>query len=393
MWLLVLGILLGVSVGVVGCLWVRVRRKGVVQSGAECLGILDALPFPVALSESGAIVFGNGAWQRLTEKVGKIARWDEWLRQSAVVLSRPAPAFAVVQGSSYAETLVRLPGGRSLRWVAVPFTGLGRRLVLNVFEDLSVFLPDDLQAQADFLNRAMHELKTPITAIKGFAELVQMNAERGRTLDLSVAMRIVQQSNRLVHLLNQLLDVSRVQADRLKDEPELVRLDERLSDAITRLHTLYPDRIIHVEAAQLQGLIDPDRFEHLVRELVLNAVQYSKPQAPVFVRLEATDDMVRLRVRDLGIGILPEDRLRIFGCFERGRNAGEMPGAGGFGLGLYLVQAMLARWGGRIWCESEPGKGSEFIAEWPLRRLPAHRREQAEPEALARHGSKPDRVG
>ncbi len=380
-WLLA-GIIGGTVFGSFVCLVLHLLRGGrsVVESTvAARIDMLNAFPEPVALSEKGRIVFRNTAWNREMAYAPLAENWDDWCAQVAPYDFRTAlcPAMAVEQGSVRAMRNVRTDDNRVLEWTAVPFQGMGRRLILNILRDVTDVLEEGYD-EAVFLDKAAHELKTPVTAIKGYAELLAIYTRSGRPLPDQVADRIVSQTDRLVHLVNQILDVGRMSAGRLKNNPEPVSLKEHLEAVVDRIRSTFPEREIRLEVDPVATVIDPDRLEQVVRDLAYNALQFSEPDQPVDISLRLRVRTLELAVTDRGTGIDAADLPRLFERFYRGKNAAGRATAQGFGLGLFLVQSIVRRWRGEIDVDSEVGRGTTVRVRWPWRApLPTHEKVQA----------------
>ena len=226
----------------------------------------------------------------------------------------------------------------------------------------------------DFVGIAAHELRTPLAAIKGYAQMLTRQASRGKGQELAdwqtEAIEAIDQStNRLVELTDDLLDVTRLQGGRLElhSEPaDLVALLQRVinrlrisSDKHTLIFTATPEHIV--------AIIDRQRIEQVITNLINNAIKYSPDggniEITVCEKLESHQAM--LSVRDFGIGIPHDQQGHIFGRFMRADNARERE-IKGTGLGLYLCRELVERNGGRIWFESTEGQGSTFCVLLPL---------------------------
>jgi signal transduction histidine kinase len=214
-----------------------------------------------------------------------------------------------------------------------------------------------------------HELKTPVALIKGYAEtLGREDAEWDReTLREGLGV-IGEEADHLTHLIDSLLEASRIQAGGLKLQPtdvNLPRLAEKVVDAYrtqTDVHTF--DLDFPPDFPAVWG--DPERLREVLTNLVSNAVKYSPDGGIVWVggRIDRTG--VTVYVADQGIGIPPEEQARIFERFHR-VETGPHRHADGTGLGLYLVKAIVEAHGGRVWVESAPDQGSIFMFTLPVR--------------------------
>ena len=234
-----------------------------------------------------------------------------------------------------------------------------------------------LASRDEFLSVAAHELKTPITSLRGFAELTMRAIDRGGELDrerLRLALAAVNsQSQKLTHLVSQLLDVSRIQAGKLTlnyREADLTQLvAEVVADAERRATA-------HTFAVRSPGSVpvevDTLRIEQVITNLLDNAVKFSPDGSEIDIDIHidlvvgsAQPPAATVVVRDRGPGIQPEHRERIFERFYQAQSPSSAPA--GMGLGLYISRQIVELHGGRIWTESADGGGSRFFLTIPLR--------------------------
>jgi two-component system phosphate regulon sensor histidine kinase PhoR len=226
----------------------------------------------------------------------------------------------------------------------------------------------------EFIGIAAHELRAPLTILKGFAQTLMMQTARGKgpkLVDWQVeALQGIDQATlRLVELTEDLLDVTRLQAGRLalQVEPaDLIALARRVVARLqmtTEQHTIY----INTSVEHLVVDVDPRRIEQVLTNLISNAIKYSPEGGyiEVSIREEAETKSALLSVCDHGIGIPAQQQSLLFGRFARAENA-RAYGIGGTGLGLYLCRELIERHGGRIWFESVEGQGSTFFIALPL---------------------------
>jgi signal transduction histidine kinase len=175
-----------------------------------------------------------------------------------------------------------------------------------------------------------------------------------------------QQVERLTALIDDLLDLSRITAGRLSLSPEDTDLKLIVESVLEAFHEEITKSGAGVELfspPQVLGHWDRARLEQVVINLLSNALKYG-PRKPIHIRLSHAPEKARLEVRDFGIGIDPHDQLRIFQRFERAVSSDNY---GGLGLGLYITSEIVGLHRGKIWVESVPGSGSNFIVELPLR--------------------------
>jgi signal transduction histidine kinase len=219
--------------------------------------------------------------------------------------------------------------------------------------------------KTEFVSTVSHELRTPLTAIRGALGLVLAGTTgpvASKTRDL---LQIgLQNTERLIRLINDILDVERIEAGHLFVRREPCELADILRTTVESLRTVAMEAqvslVLEVEAsAVVTG--DPDRLVQVFTNLISNAVRFSPRGGSVTVSLRTTPTSVVVFVRDHGPGIPLEFRRRIFGKFQQADPAG----AGGAGLGLAIVRAIVERHGGSIRFDSAPGHGTTFITELP----------------------------
>jgi len=224
-----------------------------------------------------------------------------------------------------------------------------------------------LQARDDFLSMAAHELRNPLNALQLQLVSLRRAAER-RTGELArewVCDRVgqaIDEVARLVRLVSELMDVSRINAGQIDFELETVDFKQVIDAAMRRFEPQVRRGQIVVDAASVIGQWDPLRLDQIVTNLVSNAVKYGDGK-PVEVRLTSADGQAVLEVRDRGIGIDPEQQQLLFKRFER-LEARRM--YGGFGLGLWITRRIVDAMGGAIEVQSERGRGSVFRVSVPM---------------------------
>ncbi len=228
---------------------------------------------------------------------------------------------------------------------------------------------EDLSRLKDeFLSIASHELRTPVTSIKGYTQLAKMLTREGdlETSDeyLDIAL---DQIDRMSRLILELLDVSRIETGRLEIRREPITWANFVRDAVHRHHTAVSDRRFHVSVPDDTKSVtgDRDRLEQVLGNLLENAVKYSPDGSDIAVTVEDRGDAFITSVCDRGIGI-PQDELgQVFERFHRGRQVSST-NYGGLGLGLYITKQIIERHGGAIWVDSREGQGTTFSFSLPI---------------------------
>jgi PAS domain S-box-containing protein len=220
-------------------------------------------------------------------------------------------------------------------------------------------------AKTAFLSRMSHELRTPLTAIRGFSELLT-HADIGPD-QRGWAELIVKASKHLATLVDDILDISRIEAGRFSISPEQVPLRPLVADVLELLQPLAARHAIMLnEPVMAPGcgyaIADTERLKQVLTNLVVNAIKYNRPEGEVTIAVEpASEESIRISVSDTGMGI-PEDALgRLFVPFERLDAA--LSDVEGTGLGLALSRTLVEAMGGSIGVESTVGAGSRFWCE------------------------------
>ena len=241
-------------------------------------------------------------------------------------------------------------------------------------------------AKSEFLSRMSHELRTPLNAVLGFAQLLEMeplpDEERENVHHITRAGR------HLLELINEVLDISRIESGQMTISPEPVAVGDLLDDLVALVGPLGDGRGVTVDASEAtcarHVLADRQRLKQVLLNLLSNAIKYNREGGSVSVHCAARGDQLRLAVADTGFGIPPERLDRLFRPFERlGAEQGSVEGTG---MGLALSKGLVEAMGGRIGVESALGVGSTFwvelaLTEGPLERYDrTHRSPEGSPE-------------
>lgn len=241
--------------------------------------------------------------------------------------------------------------------------------------------------KTEFISIAAHELRTPLTSIVGYLDLFS----EGRFGELPPLLErpmssVRRNAHRLKRLVDDMLDVSRIEAGKMMLRREPVDLGEVVSDVVTELLPLARARELHV-ATHIEPVewidADRDKLHQIAVNLVSNAIRYTPEQGEIVIDVDEAPSerypggWVRLRVRDNGVGIAEEDRQRIFTPFLHAQPAKHHTSAGpdSAGLGLYIARGLIELHGGLITVDSQPDVGTEFTVLLPFK---THLRREAE---------------
>jgi PAS domain S-box-containing protein len=263
---------------------------------------------------------------------------------------------------------------------------------VSIFRDVTKEVEADL-AKSEFVSTVSHELRTPMTSIKGYADLMllgaagAMNEEQKRFLNIIKA-----NADRLAVLVNDLLDISRIEGGRIELDIEAIRLDGVVEQVVASLRGKVEEKglglAVNVPSDLPLVQADRDRLIQILTNLVSNARQYTHSGGNITVTARrsprlperGTDSMVELAVTDTGIGIAPEDQVKVFDRFFRADDP-DVQEFSGTGLGLAIVKSLVEMLHGRIHLTSELGVGSTFSFTLPVAPLPVAEQDQAEEPA------------
>lgn len=243
----------------------------------------------------------------------------------------------------------------------------GSQSILEINRDITP-RKDRERRREDFISITNHELKMPITTLKGLTQLLLRQLERqGMQEPVSTLTKMDAQINRLVKLIDELLDVSKIQAERLDYEEKPVDVDAFVHETVELLQSTIPSHVLNVSGATLAVVVgDRDRLGQALTNLITNAVKYSPKATSVDILLAGSHKSVTIAVRDYGVGIPKASQKRIFDRYYRvyGEQDKAFPG---LGVGLYIASEIVKRHGGDITVESEEGQGSTFLVSLPLK--------------------------
>ncbi len=225
----------------------------------------------------------------------------------------------------------------------------------------------DVSIRDTFVSVASHELRTPLTSIVGYADLL-LHRNPPDTTKKRWVKKILDNGQRLSSMVDDLLNVSRIQSGKVGLTLEKVRLSEVLEEALS-LAKEYTDKhefVVDIEPDLPVVLIDRDKLGQVVGNLLSNAVKYSPNggRITLSVHNELEKHQIVISITDEGIGISPADKESLFTTFHRIQRP-ETQGIRGSGLGLYIAKEWTEAMGGKIWLESELNKGSTFFLAIP----------------------------
>lgn len=237
--------------------------------------------------------------------------------------------------------------------------------------DFEKELKNAINSRDEFLSIISHELKTPLTSLKLQNQSALRKIKKGNFSDLTLEKLSIlfdkneNQINRVTRLVDDMLDLTRVQSGKLSYNFERCDLSEIVIDVYDRFKEQFENsgtELLNRCIEPVVGYFDHDRIEQVIVNLLTNALKYGEGKA-VSIKLRAFNKIARLEIKDNGMGINPENFDKIFKKYERVISADEVSG---LGIGLFISKEIVEAHGGKIWVESEIGKGAKFIAELPI---------------------------
>lgn len=223
------------------------------------------------------------------------------------------------------------------------------------------------QQKDDFIKMASHELKTPITTVKGYVQLLLKTHGAGSDTFLSGSLLTIdKQILKLTKLITDLLDVTKIETGSLSLTKEVFPISEVINETARDIDAAHKSHTVIINQHHNPSIFaDKDRISQVISNLFTNAIKYSPKADKIIVDVKQVQGRVLVSVTDFGIGIAPEDQEKIFERFYRaaGKDEKTFPG---FGIGLFIVNEILTLHNGKIWVESEKGSGSTFYFSLPV---------------------------
>ena len=225
------------------------------------------------------------------------------------------------------------------------------------------------QVRTDFAANVSHELKTPLTSIRGFVETLQAGAIDHPEMAHKFLNIIMMETERLTRLINDILSISKLESGNDEVATERIRLDKKACDVCDMLTIHAQEKQVtinyHLNGEPVFIIGNPDRVEQLLINLTENAIKYNKPGGSVTVQVFKNDQEANITISDTGIGIAEENLPRLFERFYR-VDKGRSRQMGGTGLGLAIVKHIVRSMNGEIEVHSKLGEGTEFLITLPL---------------------------
>jgi len=357
--------------------------QAAAQQGSDAIMVTTALLDP----PGPEIVLINPAFTKLTgytaeEVVGKTPRIFQGPKTDSRVLDEAhahlargeASRFEVVNyrkdGTDYILsneiTPIRDESGKVTHFISFQCDATERNRAAAALHQAKEEAERANRAKSEFLSRMSHELRTPLHAILGFAQLLEVEGNTDEEADNLT--QIIRAGNHLLGLINEVLDIARVEAGKLALTPEPVGVRDTLEESLSLVKPLASQRGVRLEPPtgdlNCEVLSSALRFKQVMLNLLSNAVKYNVKNGAVSVSCQKVEDRLRIEVADTGRGISAENLGRLFRPFERLEVRDTV--TEGAGLGLSLSKHLVEMMGGKIGVESTVGNGSTFWVELPL---------------------------
>jgi PAS domain S-box-containing protein len=363
----------------------RGEMRAVLDAATEAMVLVGTDSRVLSWNKGAAKLFGTPAETVLGKRLQELlpivqrifAEPDEFVALVADSLNDPDRQLSEI-------VFQRWPESRELQLYSTPVASddgqnLGR---LYAYRDVTKEREVD-RMKSEFVALVSHELRTPLTSVKGYIDLL-LDEEAG---EINEAQReflgIVKASaDRLVALINDLLDVSRIDAGKIELNPGPVDIRRIIAEVTTtfrpQLETKHQILTLHLPEDLPNAWADQSRLTQILVNLVSNAHKYTPEGGSIKIAASLRGSSLRVEVIDSGIGISADDQAKLFSKFFRAQNRATEE-VGGTGLGLSITRSLVAMHGGQMEVSSTPGQGSTFAFELPLSREPEPTGRQAEP--------------
>lgn len=349
----------------------RARIRAITDGVNEALALVSADQRVVEINQRFVELFGVPHERLAGQRLEDIRTLFDQVFADADDLYRLTLASSADTDRDYTRLVVQnWPQRRELQLFTTPIRDaegfLGR---LYVFRDVTHEREVD-RMKTEFVSLASHELRTPLTSIKGFTEMVldgdagEINEEVAEYLGI-----VHSNADRLVALVNDLLDLSRIESGRIQLRSEPVDLSQAVETVVATMQPKIQEKgqalTVSVEEAAINVIGDKDKLIQVLTNYVSNAHKYTQEGGAIGIEVARQDGFARIAVTDNGYGIAPQDQARLFTRFYRVDNAMTKE-VGGTGLGLSIVKQLIELQGGQVGVQSALGEGSTFWFTVPL---------------------------
>ncbi len=356
------------------------RTKQLKVEQAKFLASINGLPVGFMLvNRSGHLTMLNPAMGQMLElKAATDKEFDHHVADAGNLLRQILDSMPAFTGSSQPSSkTITTSTGRYLRALFSPLAieGTEEKYMVIIVEDVTEAKQLE-NSKDEFLSIASHELRTPLTAIRGNAELITMfykdNLAQDQRLS-SIVQSIYNSSGRLIAIVNDFLDVSKLEQGKIEIQSKAMALGEVIDTVLAEIAAVAKQKQVYVKAntddmqSMSQVYADPDRVEQVIYNLVGNALKFVE-EGGVTIKAKPIEGFLKVFIIDTGRGISPENQQLLFRKFEQAHSGMKLQDTvPGTGLGLYISKLLVEIMGGKIALESsESGVGSTFSFTLPL---------------------------
>jgi len=257
------------------------------------------------------------------------------------------------------------------RWVRVlgGFNGTGN--ATTHFSGVIMDITEQKQAElrkSKFIGMVSHELKTPLTALKAYVQMLNIWAKKQKdNFSIGTLSKVEKQIKKMNNMIAGFLNLSGAESGKIHLTKQDFSLDGLIKEVLEEAQFISSaDNVTFSPCEEITVNADRDKIEQVIVNLLSNAVKYSGKGAPIAIYCEQVENMVQVSIKDEGMGVKPEDIEKLFEAHYRVETK-ETQNISGFGIGLYLSSEIIKRHNGKIWVQSKPGMGSTFKFTLPLK--------------------------
>ncbi|MEO8855208.1 MAG: ATP-binding protein [Ginsengibacter sp.] len=353
---------------------VQERTHELLLSREHFKFLADNIPVIVwTASSDGHYDYFNHQWYNytgLTFEQSKAMGWKPVIHPDDLAETMVEWESSRIEGKSFKkENRLRSADG-SYRWhlvQALPFKSKEGKILAWFGVDTDIDdQKKDMKKKDEFIGMASHELKTPVTSLKIFTEIMLLDAEgKGNANEVGMLQKMDKQINKLTVLIGDLLDVSKANSGKLKYNFEEIDFNKLVEEMISEAEVTSSRHKLELKLVDSENVNgDRNRLGQVIANFLSNAIKYSPKADKVVIFSEKTDKEIILSVRDFGIGISVSDQPKVFSRFFR-VSENTFPG---LGLGLYICKEIIERHAGSVYFKSKEGKGSTFSFSLPLKK-------------------------
>ena len=277
---------------------------------------------------------------------------------------------ALVTGDYFYEVRIFWPD-KTLHWIRTKGIVLFDKKneptrMLGTILDITESKRDEIRKN-DFIAMASHELKTPLTSLKAYLQLLETRLAGSPDPFINTALtKSNNQVNKMTALVHSFLDISKLEPGKLKLSPQIFDIHKLIEETVAESRLLSSTHVLLYEPKEVFDIFaDRQKINQVISNFISNAIKYSPRHSTVSIKSEVVDDCFQVSVTDQGIGIRLKDQEKIFQRFYRAEEE-ELKNISGFGIGLYLSSEIIQRHKGKIWVTSVENKGSTFYFSLPL---------------------------